>query len=57
MMTDKFDLVGVLLVVYKERREDANALEMNAIKGISKCRQNKELPCGKVGHSSDLRGP
>ena len=25
-MTDKLDLVGVLLVVYKERREDANAL-------------------------------
>ena len=56
MMTDKFDLVGVLLVVYKERREDANALKMIGIKGISKCRQNNEIPCEKAEHSSDLRG-
>ena len=26
VMTDKFDLVGVVLVMYKERRENANAL-------------------------------
>ena len=56
-MTDKFDLVGVLVVVYKERREDANALAMIAIKGMLICRQNNELPCGEAGHSSDLRGP
>lgn len=26
VMTDKLDLVGVVLIVYKKRREDANAL-------------------------------
>lgn len=35
MVADKFDLVRVLLVVYKKRREDANTLrEMIAIKGM-----------------------